>query len=82
MKSYNNRGFCYSKPDDDEKALADIRCSLELDAGNSFAYKNMETFYLDPGNKEEAKRWFLKALRFGFTEKYGPEVSDLLKQIV
>lgn len=78
---YNNLGFVKHKLGNSEEALRLIDQSLELDRGNSFAYKNKGIVFMDNGNREEAVRYFRLALRYGYAQKYGPKVEQLLAQL-
>lgn len=73
----NNRGFAKFKMGDNKAALKDINASLEIDAENSFAYKNRALVYIATKKQKEACADLRKALDLGFTNTYGSEVQSL-----
>ena len=78
---WNNLGFAKFKLGQVAEGLALVDRSLELDKGNSYAYKNKGIILLEQGKKEEAIENFQLALKFRYTEKYGPEVNEYLERI-
>ena len=77
----NNLGFSKFKLGDVNGAMALIDKSLALHKGNAYAYKNKGIILMEQGNNEDALQNFDLALKFGYTEKYGDEVLQLIKQI-
>ncbi|HEY4323172.1 MAG TPA: tetratricopeptide repeat protein [Mucilaginibacter sp.] len=77
----NNLGFAKYKLGEMEKGLSLIDQSLDLDKGNAFAWKNKGIIYKDQGNKKEALKNFNLALKYGYKEKYGNEVTLLMEEI-
>lgn len=57
----NNLGHAKIEMEQFEEGLADINRSLELNNGNSYAYRNLGIYYLKLNNFTEAERLFLKA---------------------
>lgn len=79
--SWNYLGFVTYKLGQTAKAFSFIDKSLELDKGNALAYKHSGIIFMEQGYKEKAVKHFNLALRFGYTEKYGGEVAQLLQQL-
>lgn len=77
---HNNLGFAKYKLGQTTEALQLIDRSLELDKGNSYAYKNKGIIYKEQGNNVLAMEQFQLALKYGFTETYGEEVLQLIKE--
>jgi tetratricopeptide (TPR) repeat protein len=77
---WDNLGFVQYKLGRINEALELIDKSLELDKGNSYAYKNKGIIFLEQNKKEEALKNFQMSLRYGYTEKYGNEVLELMKK--
>ncbi len=75
----NNRGYAYYMLGKYEKALRDINHSLQLDASNSFAYKNRALVYFKLHNPDACND-LQTALDKGFTEMYGDEVLKLQQE--
>lgn len=75
----NNRGYAYYMLGKYDKALKDINHSLQLDASNSYAYKNRALVYFKLQN-QEACNDLQTALDKGFTEMYGDEVLKLQQE--
>lgn len=80
--SLNNLGFVKYKLGNTEEGLGLINQSLELDKSNSYAYRNKGLIYMEKGNKPDAISNFELALKYGFTEKFGHEVEQLLKGLM
>ena len=78
---WNNLGFAKYKLGETDNAISNIDKSIELDKGNAYAYKNKGIIYFELGNKEEALKNFNLSLKFGYTEKYGKEVLQLLEKL-
>lgn len=74
----NNLGFSKFRTGETNEAISLIDKSLTLHKGNSYAYKNKGIILTETGNKEEALKYFKLALKYGYTEKYGDEVSQIL----
>jgi len=53
---------------------------MSLDSKNSYAYKIKALILIAQNKKAEACVELKKSLSLGYTEKYGNEVSELLKQ--
>lgn len=77
----NNLGFSKFKLGDADDAMSLINKSLVLHKGNAYAYKNKGILLKEQGNREDALKHFNLALKFGYTEKYGDEVLQLLKAL-
>ena len=77
----NNLGFTKYKLGKMNEGLALIDSSLELDKGNSHAYRNKGIIFMEQRNKTEARKNFNLALKFGFTEEYDDEVERLLAEL-
>ena len=75
----NNRGYAYYKLGKYEKALKDINHSLQLDASNSYAYKNRALVYFKLYNPNACND-LQTALDKGFAEMYGDEVLKLQQE--
>lgn len=78
---WNNLGFVTYKLGQTAKAFSLIDKSLELDRGNPIAYKHAGIIFMEQGYKEKALRHFNLALKFGYTEKYGEEVVQLMGRL-
>jgi Flp pilus assembly protein TadD len=77
--AYNNRGYARLMLGDLNSAYDDINTSIRLEKANSYAYRNLGLYYLKTGRKNEACQEFNKAIKFGFRDKFGEEVDNLLK---
>jgi tetratricopeptide (TPR) repeat protein len=77
---WDNLGFIKYKLGFTEEAFQLIDKALELDRGNSYAYMYKGKIHMEQGNKIQAMENFQLALRYGFTETYGDEVVQLIKQ--
>ncbi|MDX1905434.1 MAG: tetratricopeptide repeat protein [Bacteroidia bacterium] len=73
----NNYGFLKHKLGQTEEGLELIRRALIVNPDNSYAYKYRALIYLDQGKTDEACQAIQTALKMGYTEKYGPDVSEL-----
>ena len=78
---WNNLGFAKYKLGETEQAMSLIDKSLELDKGNSFAYKHKGIIFMEQGNKAGAFKNFNLAIKFGYTEEHGDEVIKLLEKL-
>jgi tetratricopeptide (TPR) repeat protein len=76
----NNRGFAKHKMGDNKAALKDINASLEIDAGNVYAYKNRAIVYIATNKKKDACANLKRALELGYTNTYGNEVQQLMDE--
>lgn len=74
---YNNRGFVKMKLGDHKGALADIKHSLDLAPGNSYAYRNLGLTYQAMGKRNDACEAFEHALALGYTKRFGDDVKQL-----
>ncbi len=79
--AWNNLGFAKYKLGELDEGLSLINHSLGLDKSNSYAYKNKGLIFMETGNAVEAIKNFELSLKFGYAEKYGDEVEQLLKQL-
>lgn len=77
---YNNRGHVKYKMGELEGALKDINKSLDMYPSNSYAYRNRALVHLAKKEKKKACADLAKAVEFGFTQMYGEEVEQLLKE--
>lgn len=77
---WNNLGFAKYKLGNTEEGLILIDKALQLDKGDSYAYMFKGKIYMEQGNKELAMENFQLALKYRFTETYGEEVLQLIKQ--
>ena len=78
---FNNRGFSRLGAGDMKGARKDIERSLEKDARNSYAYRNLAHLEVASGNKEAACTAMERAIALGFTDRYGKEMQDMRKTI-
>ena len=62
-----------------KEALKDVNKSLELNKGNSYAYKNRALIYIALNKKNDACEDLNTAVKYGYTEFFGPEVNELIK---
>ncbi len=77
---YSNRGNTYYKMGEYDKALDDINYSIRLYPTNSYAYRNLALVHIATKNIKDACTALNFAVFYGFEERYGPEVSELLKK--
>lgn len=77
---YNNRGYVFYKKGDYTNALKDINLSIKLYPTNSYAYRNLALVYLAQGKTKEACSVLEYARDYGFEQRYGPEVNELIKK--
>lgn len=77
---YSNRGYVYYKKGDYTKALTDINKSLEIYPTNAYAYRNLALVYLKTNNMQEACTVLDYAQYYGFTQRYGNEVEELINE--
>lgn len=78
--NYNNRGNNYYKKGDYVNALKDINLSIKMYPTNSYAYRNLALVYIAMKKMNEACTALAYARENGFDQRYGPEVSDLIKK--
>ncbi len=76
----SNLSFVKLKLGKPKEALKDVNKSLKINKGNSYAYKNRALIYLALDMKAEACDDLNQALIYGYSEFYGPEVKELIKQ--
>ena len=77
---YNNRAYSKLQLGDLKGALKDIERSLEMYPRNSYAYRNRALVYLAGKKTKKACEDLQKAVELGFTERYGPEVEQLIRE--
>ncbi|HEY0979102.1 MAG TPA: tetratricopeptide repeat protein, partial [Flavobacteriales bacterium] len=77
--AFNNRGWSRYRMGDREQALKDINKAARRKVFNPFVYRNLGIITLEQGDTLKACGHFRKALSYGFTALYGPEVEDLMK---
>ncbi len=75
---YSNLSYVKMKKGDLSGAMKDVNYSLNLDPNNSWAFKNRGLIYLEMKENDKACEEFQTALKKGFTDRYGNEVSDLI----
>ncbi|MGZ3883392.1 MAG: tetratricopeptide repeat protein [Bacteroidia bacterium] len=75
----SNKSFSCMKLGRLDEATQLIDKSVKHNPDNSYAYKNMGLIYLEKKDKTKACESFDMALKKGFLEMYGNEVSDLIK---
>lgn len=80
--SLNNLGFVMYKLGNTDEGLGLINKSLGLDKSNSYAYRNKGIIDMETDNKPDAIKNFELALKYGFTERFGDEVEQLLKDLM
>jgi tetratricopeptide (TPR) repeat protein len=78
---WDNLGFARCKLGEVSAGLELIDKSLEMDKGNSYAYRNKGIVFFEQNRHGEALKQFQLALKFGYTEKYGSEVSEYLEKL-
>ena len=78
--AWNNRGAVRLHLGDLEGALEDVEKGLELFPDNSYGYRNLGKVYLAMGKQEEACAAWQQALNHYFTQMWGPEVENLMKE--
>jgi tetratricopeptide (TPR) repeat protein len=78
--AYSNRSFCKMKLGDLKGAMTDIETSIKLNPVNSYAYKNRALIKIENKNIKGACVDLNKALELKYTERYGNEVENLLKE--
>lgn len=76
----NNYGFNKHKLGQTELGIELIQSSLRLNAGNSYAYRNLGVIALDQGNYPKSCEHLEKAKKLNFFSSYGSEVNDLLQK--
>ncbi|RZJ72413.1 tetratricopeptide repeat protein [Flavobacterium sp.] len=74
---YNNRGYAKYKAGDLKGALIDIDSSISLSPTNSYAFRNRALVNIASGKIALACADIEKALKLGFSESYGDEVTKL-----
>ncbi|HEV7780630.1 MAG TPA: tetratricopeptide repeat protein [Chitinophagaceae bacterium] len=77
---WDNLGFVKYKLGDTGQALILIDKALELDKGNSYAYKYKGIIFMEQDNKTLAMENFQLALKYGYTKTYGDEVLQLIEK--
>lgn len=76
----NNYGLNKFYLGDAENGKFLIMKSLGMEPKNSYAYRNLAVIAIAEGNTTKACEYLDKAKIFGFTNHYGNEVNDLIKQ--
>lgn len=77
--AFNNRGWSHYKTGEVDKALKDIKMSLNKRGDNPWAYRNLAVMSQELERKDEACSNAQMAIRYHFTEMYGSEMEDLMK---
>jgi len=75
----NNKGYCLFKIGDIGAAKRLIYQSLELNKGNSFAWKNLALIHIAEGNKVVAKEAIDKAILYDYREDYGDDIDEIIR---
>jgi tetratricopeptide (TPR) repeat protein len=78
--AYNNRGYVKLQLNDLAGAIMDIQKSLELNPNNPYAFRNRALVNIKTNNLDSACRDLQRAMDLGFTQNYGDEVEDLMKE--
>jgi tetratricopeptide (TPR) repeat protein len=75
--AYSNRGYAKYMLGNNSDASKDIRKSIELDATNSYAFKNYALVLLAEGKRKDACTQLERAQKLGYTQMYDNEVNEL-----
>jgi tetratricopeptide (TPR) repeat protein len=78
--AYNNLGYVEYKFGDNSTALKHINKSIELLPNNSYAYRNLALIMLSMNDNEKACEALNKAKSLKFSDYYGNEVDNLIKE--
>jgi tetratricopeptide (TPR) repeat protein len=76
--AWDNLGYVYYLEKNHEEALKLINHSINIDASNSWAFKNRALVYLDLNEKAKAKEDLEHARELGYAQHYDNEVNHLL----
>lgn len=76
----SNRGYSYLKLGEPRTGLKDVNASIEQFPSNSYAYRNLGLIYMELRDYDKACAAFKEAIAKGFTEMYGDEVKQLIKE--
>jgi tetratricopeptide (TPR) repeat protein len=74
----SNLSFVKMKTGDLKGALKGIDNSIDINPNNSWAYRNRGLIYMEMADSTKACQEFRMAVKKGFTDKYGTEVSELI----
>ena len=74
----NNMGFVYYSEGNFKEALELITRAIEIDASNSYSYKNRALVYLKIEKRELALHDLKISKSLGYQEDYDNEVEELL----
>ena len=77
---YNNRGYAKYKLGNYNDALTDVNYSIQLDATNSYAYRNRALIYIAQNKISLACSDIQKAIDLNFEANYGSEITTLKNQ--
>lgn len=75
----NNIGYCYYELKQYELARKTINESININALNSYAYKNLALIEIELNNKKAACEAIEKSIELGFVYNYGDEILKLKK---
>lgn len=78
--AYSNRGFLKLKMGDLKGAKKDLKKTIKLNPYNSYAYKYRALLFIELKDYEQACEELDMADYYGFTQKYGPSVTELKEQ--
>lgn len=78
--SYSNRSYSRLMINDLKGAMEDINKSIKIYPANSYAFRNRALIYLKKNKNSKACKDLNTAVELGFTQQYGSEVAELLKQ--
>jgi tetratricopeptide (TPR) repeat protein len=78
--SYSNRAFCLLQLGKKTEAMEDINRSIKVLPTNSWAYKVRALVHIANDDTKKACKDLQTALDKGYTEQYGEEVRELIKE--
>jgi len=76
--TFNNRGYAKYKLGQITEALDDVNHSIDMNDHNCYAYRNRALILIYMDDIDNACLDLHKSLDYGFAEKYGNEVNDLI----
>ena len=76
--TYCNMAHAQMKLKNYKEALNNIKLSLSLDSINPYAYRNKALIFIELNNKHVACSDLHRAIEFGYTEKFGNDVLELI----